>query len=101
MTVRGSAEAEQFVPAGAPEKRAKFDAVVARDQAGAFRVATIVWGCGLVAMSAAHVALAVHLPHDEFVLISPTSGVLADLVLLGWSARYTLRRLAPYLHGAA
>jgi hypothetical protein len=75
----------------------RFDALVARDNGRAFLVATLIWGCGLVAMSGAHVVLALRLPHDEFMLISPILGAAADFVLLGWSMRYIWRRLSPLI----
>ncbi|HEY6451593.1 MAG TPA: VC0807 family protein [Steroidobacteraceae bacterium] len=86
--------ARQFVSAGVPGKRAGFEAMVARGAGRAFHVATIVWGCGLLLMSAVHVALAIYLPHADFVLVSPVLGVVTDVLLLAWSARYILRHVS-------
>jgi hypothetical protein len=71
------------------------------DKGRVFYVATTVWGCGLVIMIAVHVALAIHLPHAEYVLLSPTLGIAANLLLLGWTARHTARRVSAYLRAAA
>ena len=89
--------ARQFVTAGAPERLAKFKSMIVIDGGRAFSVATIVWGCGLVIMSAVHVALAIYLSHPEFLLISPMLGVVADVLLLGWSARYIARHVSIHL----
>lgn len=89
--------ARQFVAAGNPERRTRFDAIVAMDEGRTFIVATAVWGIGLVVMSAAHGALAILLPHAEFVLISPILSVVTDVLLLGWSVRYVARRMSAYL----
>jgi hypothetical protein len=92
--------ARQFVAAGAPARRARFEAIVAMDKARVFYVATIVWGCGLVIMSAVHVALAIDLPHPEYVLLYPILGIVTNLVLVGWTTRYTARRVSSYLRAA-
>ncbi|HEV2560540.1 MAG TPA: VC0807 family protein [Rhizomicrobium sp.] len=92
--------ARQFVTAGAPERRARFDSVVAMDKGRVFRVATIVWGCGLALMSTVHVTLAIYLPHAEFLLVSPALGLIANGLLLGWSARYIGGRMSFYLQPA-
>ena len=78
----------------------KFEAIVAMDKARVFYVATIVWGCGLVIMSAVHVALAIDLPHPEYVLLYPILGIVTNLVLVGWTTRYTARRVSSYLRAA-
>jgi hypothetical protein len=92
--------ARQFVAAGAPARRARFEAIVGMDKARVFYVATIVWGCGLVIMSAVHVALAIDLPHPEYVLLYPILGTVTNLVLVGWTTRYTARRVSSYLRAA-
>jgi hypothetical protein len=89
--------ARQFVAASGPERRARFDLAVAQDRARAFTVVTMIWGGALVIMSGVHIALAIRLTHDEFVLLSPILGVATDLVLLSWSIRYTFRRMSIYL----
>jgi len=89
--------ARQFVTASGPERSARFDLAVAQDRARAFTVVTVIWGGALVVMSGVHIALALRLAHDEFVLISPILGVATDLVLLTWSIRYTFRRMSIYL----
>ena len=78
----------------------EFEAIVAMDKARVFYVATIVWGCGLVIMSAVHVALAIDLPHPEYVLLYPILGIVTNLVLVGWTTRYTARRVSSYLRAA-
>jgi hypothetical protein len=90
--------ARQFALAGAPERRGRFDAAMAQDRNRTFAIVTIVWGIGLVAMSGVHVALALRLGHNLFVLVSPILGVVTDLLLLAWTMRYTLRRMSIYLH---
>jgi hypothetical protein len=89
--------ARQFVTASGPERGARFDLAVTQDRARAFTVVTIIWGATLVVMSGVHISLAIRLPHDQFVLISPILGVATDLVLLTWSIRYTFRRMSIYL----
>jgi hypothetical protein len=89
--------ARQLVTAGAPERRAIFNAVVAADKGRTFRVTTTVWGCGLALMSASQIVLTTYLAHVQFVLISPTIGVGTDLLLLAWSIHYTTRRLSPLI----
>jgi hypothetical protein len=89
--------ARQFALAGAPERRPRFEAAVAADRGRTFAIVTIVWGVGLVLMSAVHVALALRLAHDLFVLVSPILGVVTDLLLLAWTMRYTMRRMSIYL----
>jgi hypothetical protein len=89
--------ARQFVTASGPERAARFDLAVAQDQARAFTVVTIIWGGTLVIMSGVHIALAIRLRHDEFVLMSPILAVATDLALLTWSIRYTFRRMSIYL----
>ncbi len=92
--------ARQFVTAGAPERRLRFELVVAMDKGRAFSVATTVWGGGLVIMSAVHVLLAIYLPHSVFVLLSPTLGIFTNLILLGWSTRYISQQLSSHLPAA-
>lgn len=87
--------ARQFAAAGSPEGRARFEAVAS---GRAFYVATVVWGTGLVVMSAVHVALATYMPHPEFVLISPILGIVAEILLhrethVGYPERFSLRFL--------
>lgn len=89
--------ARQFVLAGAPERRARFHDAVAADRGRTFTIVTIVWGAVLVAMSGVHATLAVELPHDQFVLISPILGVATDLLALVWSTRFTMRRMSAYI----
>ncbi len=89
--------ARQFVTASGPERRARFDLAVAQDRARTFSLVTIIWGGSLVVMSGVHIALAIRLSHDQFVLMSPILGVATDLVLLTWSIRYTFRRMTIHL----
>jgi hypothetical protein len=89
--------ARQFVAANGPQRRVRFDAVVAMDKGRAFFITTTVWGSGLIIMSAVHIALAIYIPHAEFVLISPMLGVATDVLLLSWSIRYMVRRMSGYL----
>lgn len=96
--------ARQLVTAGAPQNRSRFDAVVALDGGRAFSIATTVWGLCLVILSSVNIVLALTLPHGLFVLLSPILAIVTNLVLLGWSMRYTTRRLASHLrtgHGPA
>jgi hypothetical protein len=91
--------ARRFVAAGAPERRARFDAFIAKDNGRVFRIAPIVWGVGLTLMSGVHVALAMSLPHDEFVLVSPVLGVVTDVILVGWSIRYVAKHVTARKRG--
>ena len=89
--------ARQFVTAGGPGRRERFDLAVADDRARTFTVVTVVWGVTYVTMSFVHAALALRLAPDQFVLISPIIGLATDLLLLGWSIRYTFRRMSIYM----
>jgi hypothetical protein len=89
--------ARQFVAASGPEQGARFDWAVAQDRARVFTVVTVIWGITLAIMSGVHVALAIRLTHDAFVLLSPILGVVTDLVVLTWSIRYTFRRMSIYM----
>jgi hypothetical protein len=93
--------ARQFVLAGAPERRARFDAAMAEDRNRTFVIVTLVWGVGLVAMSAVHVTLAFRLAHALFVLVSPILGIVTDLLMLAWTMRFTMRRLSTHLQPPA
>ncbi len=88
--------ARQFVTAGAPERRPRFEAVVAMDRAHTFLIITLVWGSMLIAMSGVHIALVLHLPHADYVLISPIIGVTVNALLSVWAVRFTVARLAAY-----
>lgn len=88
--------ARQLVTAGGPQNRSRFDAVVAIDRARAFSIATTVWGSCLIILSGLNIGLALTLQHDSFVLLSPILAVVTNLVLLGWSMRYTTRSLARH-----
>jgi hypothetical protein len=89
--------ARHFLATSAPQRRVRFDAVVAMDKGRAFFVTTTVWRGGLIIMSAVHIALAISLPHAEFVLISPMLGVATDVLLLSGGIRYMMRRMSGYL----
>ncbi len=89
--------ARQFVVASGPERGALFDLAVAHDRARAFTVVTVIWGITLVIMSGVHIALAIRLTHDEFLLASPILGLVTDLAVLTWSIRYTFRRMSIYM----
>jgi len=90
--------ARQLVTAGAPQRRSRFDDIVAIDRGRAFMIATAVWGLCLIILSGVNIALALTFDHALFVLVSPILAVITNLVLLGWSMRYTTRSLARHLH---
>ena len=90
--------ARQLVTATSPQRRRRFDAVVASDGGRAFLIATAVWGLCLIILSGLNIALALTLPHDRFVLLSPILAVTTNLVLLSWTMRYTARNVAPHPH---
>jgi hypothetical protein len=52
-------------------------------------------------MSALHVALALQLTPDQFLLVSPLIDIAANGLLVVWSVRYTARRLPRYLRAPA
>jgi hypothetical protein len=86
----------QAVTASARDNRARFEAAIAAGFGRVFTTATLVWGSGLIVASILHVALALVLRHDTFLLISPVIGIAIDVLLIGWSTRYIARQIALY-----
>ena len=88
--------ARQFAVGTNPERAAGFDMAHTLDKGRTFSIATLVWAVGLIVISAVSVTLAATVPPATYLLVAPVISISANIVLMLWSIRFSMRRLMRF-----
>jgi len=93
--------ARQFVTGGDPARMKIFASVNELDSGRTFRIATLAWGCGLVALSLINTGLALTLSPANYLLVSQFTSLTMNISLAIWTFRFTQARLQHFAPPAA
>jgi hypothetical protein len=93
--------ARQFATVGDPERVKRFNAVDALDEGRTFRIATLAWGFGLIAIAVVNTGLALTLSAAGYLLFSQFTGIAGNVALVIWTVRYTRARLERFIPAGA
>lgn len=88
--------ARQFAVGMNPERAEGFDHAYRLDKGRTFKTATYVWAVGLVLVSVVNVTLAATAEHATYLLVAPIIGIGANIALVWWTIRFSMRRMMRY-----
>jgi hypothetical protein len=93
--------ARQFATGGDPVRVERFNHVNMLDEGWTFRIATLAWGFGLIAIAVVNTGLALTLSAADYLLFSQFTGIAGNVALVIWSVRYTRHRLERFIPAGA
>ena len=88
--------ARQFSVGSDPMRAWGFDRAYELDKGRTFAIATYVWAVGMIAVSLVSATLAATLEHATYLLVAPIIGIGANIALIGWTVRFSMRRMMRY-----
>ena len=93
--------ARQFSVGTNPERAAGFELAYKLDKGRTFKISTYVWAIGLVIVSLINATLALTVEHATYLLVAPIIGISANVALVWWTIRFSMRRMMRYREQAA
>lgn len=88
--------ARQFAATNNPARLEGFERANQLDGGRTFRQMTTLWGVAGILISFINIALALNVKPADYLLIAPIIGIGSNVILIGWTIRFSMTRLMRY-----